>query len=179
MVITNGSPYCPDTIYLDHQILVKGPVTNFTSKDTICLGTLLDVTNESNPYIPGETIVSWDWNFGDGSIHDSTADPQPHEYSNPGRFTVSLTATDINGCTDVFTKIVTVSDRCICIYTSQNRYFMFGTIKTLIAYQNDSVMWSPANFVICATCDTVIVNPNQTTMFYATSTNSFGCSCDR
>ena len=176
VLINNGASYCYDTIYLNHAIVVKGPMVNFTSKDTICLGTLLDFTNNSKPYIPGETIVSWDWNFGDGSIHDSTAQPEPHEYSNPGRYTVRLTATDINGCTDVFTKTVSVGDNGFVYVLPKSDTLCSGQSKMLIAYQNDSLMWSPASFVSCPTCDTVMVNPTRTTMFYATSTNSFGCS---
>jgi hypothetical protein len=45
VVITNGSSYCADTIQLNHQIIIKGPVVNFTSKDSICLSTPLEVTN--------------------------------------------------------------------------------------------------------------------------------------
>ncbi|MEO6637840.1 MAG: PKD domain-containing protein [Ginsengibacter sp.] len=176
VVIKNGSSYCADTIQLNHKIIVKGPVVNFTSKDSICLSTLLDFTNNSKPYIPGETIVSWDWNFGDGSIHDSTFQPTPHEYSNPGIYTVSLTATDINGCTDVFRKKVNISDDAFLYLLPRIDTLCSGQSKTLIAYQNDSIIWSPANLVSCATCDTVTVNPTKTTTFYATSSNAFGCT---
>lgn len=176
VVITNGSQYCPDTVYLDHKILVKGPVTNFTSQDTMCLNTSLNVTNTSRPYIPGENIVQWNWNFKDGSIPDTSFQPQPHEYSNPGVYPVTLTATDINGCTDIFFKAITVAEDAFIYILPKTDTLCQGQSKTLIAYQSDSIMWSPANFVSCVNCDTVLVNPNKTTTFYATSTSAFGCT---
>lgn len=176
VVITNGSSYCPDTVLLDHKITVKGPIVNFTSKDSICLSSPLDVTNNSKPFLPADNIVSWEWNFGDGSSHDSALQPQPHEYSNPGSYTVSLTAIDINGCVDFLRKTVKVSEDAFIYTFPRIDTLCLGQSKTLIAYQNDSILWSPASFVSCATCDTVIVNPAKTTTFYATSTNAFGCT---
>ncbi len=176
VLINNGASYCYDTIYLNHAITVRGPVVDFTSNDTLCLETLLDVNNRSIPFIAGENIVSWDWNFGDGSLHDSSQNPEPHEYSNPGRYNVSLAATDLNGCSDIFNKIVTISDDAFIYTLPRLDTLCSGQSKILIAYEDDSITWSPANFVSCATCDTITASPTQTTKFYATSTNAFGCS---
>lgn len=41
-------------------------------------------------------IAAWQWDFGDGSIGDSSA--QWHQYRDPGSFMVSLTVTDSLGC---------------------------------------------------------------------------------
>ncbi|MEO8569653.1 MAG: gliding motility-associated C-terminal domain-containing protein, partial [Ginsengibacter sp.] len=90
--------------------------------------------------------------------------------------TVSLTATDINGCKDVFTKTVSVSDDAFIYLLPRTDTLCSGQSNQIIAYQNDSIMWSPANFVSCATCDTILVNPTKTTTFYATSSNAFGCT---
>lgn len=176
VIINNGSSYCFDTVQLNHKIVVKGPVANFISKDSICLSVPLDVTDNSMPYIPGENISIWDWNFGDGSARDSTSKPAPHEYSNPGNYTVSLSVSDINGCTDVYKKTIIVSDDAFVYTVPKSDSLCAGQSKTLIAYQNDSLLWSPANLVSCATCDTIVVNPTQNTTFYATSTNAYGCT---
>ncbi len=109
-------------------------------------------------------------------LHDSTFQPPPHEYSSPGTYIVSLTATDINGCTDIFKKTVEVSEDAFIYIFPRTDTLCSGQSRTLIAYQNDSIIWSPANFISCTTCDTVTVNPTQTTTFYATSSNAFGCT---
>ncbi len=73
-------------------------------------------------------------------------------------------------------KTVKVSDDAFIYILPRTDTLCLGQSKTLIAYQNDSITWSPANFVSCATCDTITVNPTQTTTFYAMSSNSFGCT---
>lgn len=50
----------------------------------------------------GSTVTSWLWDFGDGQT--STAQNAVHSYLNPGVYTVSLTVTDANGCTDTQTQ---------------------------------------------------------------------------
>ncbi len=51
-----------------------------------------------------------------------------------------------------------------------------GQLDTLVAFHSDTLLWSPAALVSCATCDTVLVNPNITTLFYASATNSQNCT---
>ncbi|MGH2873971.1 MAG: PKD domain-containing protein, partial [Solirubrobacteraceae bacterium] len=47
---------------------------------------------------PGGSIVSYAWNWDDGTADQTVADPQvQHVYSTPGSYTVSLTVTDADG----------------------------------------------------------------------------------
>lgn len=58
----------------------------------------------------GGTIDEWYWTFGDGI---SSADEHPdHEYNIPGSYSVTLKATNANGCFDVFEmqNVIQVSD---------------------------------------------------------------------
>jgi gliding motility-associated-like protein len=50
------------------------------------------------PTIPGDSINSWLWNFGDGST--STLRNPPHTFANAGVYSVSLTVTTFGGCTN-------------------------------------------------------------------------------
>jgi gliding motility-associated-like protein len=59
---------------------------------------------------PGDSIVSWLWNFGDGTMSTQSGTVS-HLYANPGSYTVSLTVQDASGCgsTDSTQAQVTVN----------------------------------------------------------------------
>lgn len=56
---------------------------------------------------PDGTIVSWLWNFGDGSPTSTEQSPR-HNYLDAGQYIVTLTVTDNEGLTDVDTTIATI-----------------------------------------------------------------------
>ncbi|MFQ5838746.1 MAG: PKD domain-containing protein [Thermoplasmata archaeon] len=58
---------------------------------------------------PDGNIVSWEWNFGDGST--STERNPIHTFSSEGTYSVSLVVTDSGGLSDTATAEVAVEDR--------------------------------------------------------------------
>ncbi|WP_183579965.1 gliding motility-associated C-terminal domain-containing protein [Mucilaginibacter sp. X5P1] len=52
------------------------------------------------------TIKSWAWDFGDGQT--SYVENPTNLYAKPGTYTVTLTVTDVNGCTSVYQKTIFV-----------------------------------------------------------------------
>jgi len=50
--------------------------------------------------------VSWSWDFGDGNT--STQENPVHAYTTMGSYTVTLTATDANGCSVSSTQTITI-----------------------------------------------------------------------
>ena len=66
-----------------------------------CAPLVANFSDESS--VPGPaTIVSWDWDFGNG---DSSTDSNPtYTYQTPGVYNISLTVTTSNGCADTETK---------------------------------------------------------------------------
>ena len=69
-----------------------------------------DGINDDLKYAKKIGIVSFDWDFGDGSPHGSGVKPT-HVYSNPGIYNVTLTVTDAQGATDTDNCIITVLPR--------------------------------------------------------------------
>lgn len=62
----------------------------------------------SKSYDPDGTIVSYHWEFGDGSSGEGMT--VTHAYSEPGSYTVTLTVTDDGGLTGSDTAIITVEE---------------------------------------------------------------------
>ncbi len=65
--------------------------------------------NASASYDPDGTIVSYFWDFGDGTNATETDPIATHTYTEPETYTVTLTVTDNDGLTETTTKDITVS----------------------------------------------------------------------
>lgn len=75
-----------------------------------CVGQELIFTDESTSDLNFNSteITDWNWDFGDGS---TSIDQNPiHVFSTVGTYTVSLTITDISGCTDTFEEEITITE---------------------------------------------------------------------
>jgi len=57
---------------------------------------------------PDGSIVSYEWDFGDGNITSTTHEIIKHSYSEAGIYEVTLTVTDDKGAKNSTTKIITV-----------------------------------------------------------------------
>ncbi len=76
------------------------PVSNYSFSTT---GMTTAFTNAATG------AATYDWNFGDGTAHATSTDPS-HTYAAPGSYTVCLTATSANSCTDSVCKNVVIAD---------------------------------------------------------------------
>lgn len=90
---------CTDTVVEPNLVTVTGSVVNFGIDSTWGCETL-SVQFEDLTEPPG-TVASYLWDFGDGNT--STAANPLHVYQNAGTYDVSLTITDIGGCTNSIT----------------------------------------------------------------------------
>ncbi len=125
--------------YLPRIILQQpdGCVVPLTGKDTVeVIGAKIDFTLDKMLFCDSGTInvmdstrtrdevVSYIWNFGDGTTVNSVGS-QVHHYKNPGQYGVSLTVTTRTGCKDSMTispvKVVQspliniLADSVICV----------------------------------------------------------------
>ena len=81
------------------------PVATFTYT---CTDLSCDL-DASGSYDPDGTIVSYDWDYGDGSPHGSGVTAN-HTYATAGTYSVVLTVTDDGGATGTDTQDVTVNE---------------------------------------------------------------------
>ncbi len=66
----------------------------------------LPVTLNDQSTVPGGSIVSRQWNFGDGTF--GTSQVENHIFPAPGNYTVKLVATSNSGCTDSVSNFITM-----------------------------------------------------------------------
>lgn len=176
VVINIGPESCPDTVTLDHKILVKGPDLNFTAPTNVCFRTPFEVTNNSKPYIPADSIRLWYWNFGENMVNDTIYQPMPYLNKRTGGFQATLYAYDIKGCSDSLVHNYTVNRLPFLHVFNNIDTICLGQEDTLAAIHSDHIWWTPANFLSCQDCDTVIAKPTTTTKYFATATNRFNCA---
>ncbi len=69
-----------------------------------------DATNEDLKYVTFAGILSYEWNFGDGSP-TGLGEMSTHVYSSPGIYNVTLTVTDVHGAVDTDTSMITILPR--------------------------------------------------------------------
>jgi gliding motility-associated-like protein len=85
---------------LVHPVTINDPpVAGFTASTPRCIGTPITFTNSSTAP-PGNTISTWEWDFGDGSpiVIATTGANQVHTYSGTGPYMVKLKVTTTAGC---------------------------------------------------------------------------------
>ena len=91
------------------------PVADFSANQTSACGSIVVQFTDNSLYSP----TSWLWNFGDGNT--STAQNPTHTYSTAGVYTVSLTATNVEGSSiETKTGYITVYANPTVVLTATN-----------------------------------------------------------
>jgi len=109
VIVSDGCNTTPDTAFVTVSVDPL-PVVNL-SVDTNAGCYALCVNFTDNSTISNGTIKSWSWNFGDGSVKNTSQNPS-HCFNNAGTFSVSLTASSDKGCinTSTVNNMVTAYD---------------------------------------------------------------------
>jgi PKD repeat protein len=90
-------------------VLNRPPIASFTENATIVKTGEVILFDASASYDPDGTIVSYTWNFGDGTIASGIT--VTHSYVDDGTYTVTLNVTDNDGATTSLTATKTVLNR--------------------------------------------------------------------
>lgn len=118
--------------------IYRVPDASFTAS-VACYGEAVSFTNTSN--CPDGQITSWEWSFGDGE-GDILMDVN-HFYSQPGIYSVSLTAESNYGCADIFTAPVAVYQLPDANITADRLVVCEGEpIQLSVDDQYEKVIWS-------------------------------------
>jgi len=91
------------------------PISDFTADQTSACGSITVNFTDNSQYYP----TSWSWDFGDGET--SIAQNPTHTYSTAGVYTVSLTATNVEGSSiETKTGYITVYANPTVVLTATN-----------------------------------------------------------
>ncbi|HBZ67544.1 MAG TPA: hypothetical protein DEO70_11970 [Bacteroidales bacterium] len=95
---------CSDTV--SYPVIISDkPLAQFTA-DTACLGGVTTFINQS--IANSGVLTTYDWDFGDGTLHSNNANPT-HTYTSAGLKQVTLIVNNSNGCTSSVTQQVMVA----------------------------------------------------------------------
>ena len=89
--------------------IIEVPLVPRFDVEDACIGEAAQFTDIST-FIPGKSITSYQWNFGDLMSPDNTSSDQhpTHIYNQPGIYTVQLTVESSTGCIATYTREVEV-----------------------------------------------------------------------
>ena len=144
------------------------PIADF-DVENVCIGFPIEPENQS---IISVGSLQYDWDFGDGQGSSSTF--PNHTYEAPGVYTITLTATSINGCADVIQKDVVIYD------LPNANAGLDTTVSQGFSVRLDGgggvdYLWSPIEGLSNSSLEDPMATPLETTTYTVLVTDQFGC----
>lgn len=112
-LVVSNKVNCRDSVIKTNYISVKSVKAYFRIPVPVICTSTPAVFTDSSVAGSGNTIQSWQWNYGDGNTETLTTPPFTHTYAARGTYGVSLKVTDSYGCSAVFTPDIPVTVRQI------------------------------------------------------------------
>lgn len=114
--IGNGVCFKSDTIVV--SLKGEAPNADFSSLK-VCLNDSIEFSDLSLPAVATDTIVGWDWDFGDGKT--SMIQNPINVYGTVATFTVGLTVETDKGCFDNIQKNIDIQPLPVANFTFSNQ----------------------------------------------------------
>ncbi|MCR5429931.1 MAG: DUF6273 domain-containing protein [Eubacterium sp.] len=124
----------------------KTPKAKFTYTENMEIG--VEETFDASGSVDDGTIVSYQWNFGDGTTAKGVSVNK--KFKETGKFEVTLTVTDDDGMTNTITKEVSVLERTA-----------LGTIKVKVLDEDDNVVSNAPVYFDMKNPSQKVVNTND------------------
>ncbi|HCX21072.1 MAG: hypothetical protein CMB80_20250 [Flammeovirgaceae bacterium] len=121
--ITSGACNSIGTV---NVIEAPTPVAGFISDAAYCIGSTVSFEDISFSDNIDNDIVSYEWAFGDGN--SSTLQNPDNTYTVAGVYDVSLTVTSENGCSNTFTKQLTIQSEPLPSFTASTECVGTATV---------------------------------------------------
>jgi len=140
---TAGIVGIPDTVTITITVEYAPPVASFTYSPLTPYTGETVTFNASESYDPDGNIVSYAWDFGDGT--NGTGQITTHTYANDGTYTVTLNVTDNDDLSNITSADVTVLNTPpVAIFTESSETAFAGEI----IYFNASNSYDPDGFAV-------------------------------
>ena len=139
-LLVNPGSTCPDSISRFVKVFPKFH-TNFSDSGKPCPGLPIYFTDQSQATI--KPIVSWDWNFGDGSF--STLQNPTHTYGFGGTYNVLLISKNIKNCVDTIVHQVYIES--FKPYAGKDTIIVKGESVYFNASGGNQYLWTPSIYL--------------------------------
>ncbi len=171
--LTVTTPYgCTQTVSKS-LLVTPSTLPLISGPDSACAGSRVSFTGSTTG--GGPPVASWSWKFGNG---DSSAlqNPPALTYSSTGTYTVSLTATNINGCSETTVKTFLVNGNPVVNAGPVPAHVCLGQNVQLQSNDGVTYQWTPALGLSSTTISNPVASTESTTLYHVLVTNGSGCS---
>lgn len=103
-LITKDAHNCIDTFTRTNYVLVSWPYVSFSATPLLGCAPVNVQFTDATPIVPGTSIATRHWDFGDGTTGNATTGTTSHLYPYAGTYDIKLIVTDNIGCKDSLTK---------------------------------------------------------------------------
>lgn len=148
-------------------IKVDGVFPHFTNTSA-CLNEL--ITFEDSSYSLFSEYASSLWLI-DGK--SKTGKTVTHVFNKPGTYSITLVSTNKNGCIASVTRILEI--RPLPVITTKDTVICLGDRVVLVAGGAATYKWTPHPTLSCSDCDAPVAKPLETTSYFVTGTDVYGC----
>lgn len=105
-IVAEDSTGCTDTTELYVSVSDINLDFSYTEDFSNC-ETIINFTDNTTVSTPKDSILSWRWDFGDGTRRSILQNPQ-HIFTSSGFFEVTMIAYSLNGCIDSVKKVISI-----------------------------------------------------------------------